>query len=245
MSTSFLFLVLLMFVLACLFNFKKTSFIAGTIIILSYFFIGNGFIPAYLLHNLQSTYNLSTPTHWKQRNTIILLGAGTSKDPRSNKIRPSILAFSRIMQTAILYHECKKANTTCNILISGGDTLNNGRTEAKTYQEALLSLGIRTKDIQLETQSKNTYQNTKFSSHLLKKQASSQLLLVSSALTLKRSLLYFSFFKIFPTPIASDFITIPFTLYPIGYNFAMNDFAMHEYIGIFRFYLYNFLKKII
>ncbi|WP_050763949.1 YdcF family protein [Rickettsiella grylli] len=243
MSTFFVFLLLLMFILACLFNLKKTSLMIGSIVILSYFFIGNGVIPAYLLHNLQSAYNLSTPIHWKQKNTIILLGAGTSKDPKSNKIRPSLFAFSRIIQTVLLYHKCKKANTICTILISGGDPLNNGNTEATIYQEALLSLGINAKDIQLETQSNNTYQNAKFSSFLLKKQDSSQLLLVNSAFTLKRSLLYFSFFNIYPTPIASDFITIPFTRYPIGYNFAMNDFVIHEYVGIFRFYLYDFFRN--
>jgi uncharacterized SAM-binding protein YcdF (DUF218 family) len=241
MSTFLIFLLILICILLSLFNYKKTSLITGSILVISYLAIGNGFFPAYLLHSLQSSYNQTTPINWKKTNTIILLGAGTSKDPGSNKAKPSILAFSRIAQTAIMYRECKKTNASCHILISGGDPLNNGKSEAKTYQESLLSLGVNSKDIQLETQSKNTYQNAEFSSYLLKNHDNEQLLLVNSRLALKRALLYFSFFSIYPKPIASDFITIPIAKYPLGYNFAMNDFAIHEYIGILRFYIYNFL----
>lgn len=240
MSTFFIFLLFLICILLSLFNYKKTSLIAGSIVILGYIFIGNGVCPTYLFHNLQLPYSQSHPIKWKKTNIIILLGAGTSKNPKSNEIKSSILSFSRITQTAIIYRECKNTNVSCHILISGGDPLNNGKSEAKTYQENLLSLGVNAKDILLETHSKNTFQNARFASYLLKKHYNEQILLVSSGLALKRALLYFYFFSIYPKPIASDFITIPITKYPLGYNFAMNDFAIHEYIGILRFYIYNF-----
>lgn len=241
MSTFFIFLLLLICILLSLFDFKKARIIAWSALLISYLVIGGGLLPAYLLYNLQSPYSQSTPIKWEKTNTIILLGAGTSQDPKSNKIKPSILAFSRITQTATLYRECKKTNVSCHILISGGDPLHNGKSEAEVYQGVLLALGVNSKDLQLETQSKNTYQNSEFSSLLLKKQYSEQLLLVNSGLTLKRSLLYFSFFKLHPKPIAADFITIPMSQYPLGYNFAMNDFAIHEYIGILHFYICNVL----
>ncbi|TLY48681.1 MAG: YdcF family protein [Gammaproteobacteria bacterium] len=240
MSTFFIFLLFLICILLSLFNYKKTSLIAGSIIVLGYIVVGNGFLPAYLLYKLQLPYSQLSSINWKKTNTIILLGAGTSKNPGTDKINPSILSFSRITQTAIIYRECKNNKRICHILISGGDPLNNGKSEANIYQESLISLGINPEDIELETQSKNTYQNAKFSSYLLKKQYNEQFFLVSSGLALKRALLYFSFFKIYPKPIASDFITIPITKYPLGYNFAMNDFAIHEYIGILRFHIYNF-----
>src|SRR5436190_1127046 len=156
MSTFFIFLLFLICILLSLFNYKKTSLIAGSIIVLGYIVVGNGFLPAYLLYKLQLPYSQLSSINWKKTN------------------------------------------------------------------------------------SKNTYQNAKFSSYLLKKQYNEQFFLVSSGLALKRALLYFSFFKIYPKPIASDFITIPITKYPLGYNFAMNDFAIHEYIGILRFHIYNF-----
>jgi uncharacterized SAM-binding protein YcdF (DUF218 family) len=240
MSTFFIFLLILICIFLNLFNYQKMCLVIGSILIVTYLVIGNGFFPAYLLHRLQSPYNQS-PIKWKKTNAIMLLGAGTSKDPQSNKIKPSLFAFSRIVQTAIIYRECKKANVSCFILISGGDPLNHGKSEAETYRETLLSLGINSKDIQLETHSKNTYQNAKFLTPILKNLHSEQILLVNSSFMLKRALLYFSFLNIYPIPIASDFITSPITKYPLGYNFAMNDFALHEYIGILRFYIYNFL----
>lgn len=240
MSTFFIFLIFLICILLNLFSYKKTSLIVGSIGILAYIVIGNGFFPAYLLHKLQFPYSQLSTINWKKTNTIILLGAGTSKDPYTDKINPSILAFSRIAFTTIIYRECKNSNKICHVLLSGGDPLNNGESEAKAYQEILIPLGVNSEDIQLETQSKNTYQNAKFSSYLLKKQTNEQLLLVSSGLALKRALVYFSFFNIYPKPIASDFITIPITKFPLGYNFAMNDFAIHEYLGILRFHIYNF-----
>lgn len=240
MSTLFIFLLLLLSIFLGIINYKKASLIAGSILVVSYLVIGDGFFPTYVLHNLQSPYSQSAPTAWKKTNTIILLGAGTSKVPESNIVKPSILAFSRIVETAKLYRECKAASVSCTILVSGGDTLNNGKPEAMVYRDTLLSLGINLNDIKLESKSKNTYQNAKFTSYLLKKQASEQILLITSALSIKRALLYFSHFNIRPIPIAADFITVPISKLPLGYNFAMSDFAVHEYLGIIRFYIYNF-----
>ncbi len=241
MSTKFIFLFLLLSASLGIVNYKKTSLIISLFAIISYLVVGDGLFPAYLLHNLQTPYSQATYPSWKKTNTLLLLGAGTSKVPGSHMIKPSILSFSRIMETAKLYRGCKLTQVSCHILISGGDPLNNGKSEAATYRDSLLSLGVNPSDIQLESQSRNTYQNAKFSSYLLKKQARDQILLISSGLVIKRALLYFSYFGIHPVPIASDFITIPISKLPLGYNFAMSDFVLHEYLGIARFYIYNFL----
>lgn len=239
MSTMFIFIFLVLSVFFGLMNAIKTGFILGLLAIIGFIIVGDGVLPAYLLHNLQIPYSQATYPSWKKTNTLLLLGAGTSKVPRSHIIKPSILSFSRIIETGKLYRECKLARVNCHILISGGDPLNNGKSEAATYRDSLLSLDVNPDDIQLESQSRNTYQNAAFSSYLLKKQSNDQILLISSGLALKRALLYFSYFDIHPIPIASDFITIPISKFPLGYNFAMSDFAVHEYLGMARFYIYN------
>ncbi|RDH41106.1 MAG: YdcF family protein [Candidatus Aquirickettsiella gammari] len=241
MSTVFIFIFLVLSIFFGLVNYIKTGFILGLLAIISFIVVGDGFFPAYLLHNLQAPYSQTRYPSWKKTNTLLLLGAGTSKVPGSRMIKPSILSFSRIIETARLYRACKLTQVSCHILISGGDPLNNGKSEAATYRDSLLSLDVNPGDIQLESQSRNTYENAEFSSYLLKKQARDQILLISSGLVIKRALLYFSYFNIHPVPIASDFITIPISKLPLGYNFAMSDFAAHEYLGIARFYIYNFL----
>jgi uncharacterized SAM-binding protein YcdF (DUF218 family) len=238
MSTLFIFiLVAFTLALGCT-KYKKLCTTFALLTLICFLLIGDGFIPSYLLQFLQ-TNKLSNAINWQKNNTIIVLGAGTSKPP-GTEIKPSLMAFSRITAAAELYRRCKTKAPYCYILISGGDPLHNGKSEAATYRDTLLALGIPQTDIQLETLSKNTFQNAKFTSNLLKKHQNEQILLLSSGLTLKRALLYFSYFNIYPTPIPSDFITIPFSIFPLGYNLAMNDFAIHEIIGIVRFYIYNF-----
>lgn len=240
MSTIFIFIFLGLSAFFSLVNSIKMGFIFCLLAIVGFIIVGDGFFPAYLLHNLQTPYSQATSYSWKKTNTLLLLGAGTSKVPNSNIINPSILSFSRIIETTKLYHECKLTRASCHILISGGDPLNNGKSEAATYRDSLLSLAVNPSDIQLESQSRNTYQNAEFSSYLLKKQTSDQILLISSGLAIKRALLYFSYFDIHPVPIASDFITVPISKLPLGYNFAMSDLAVHEYLGIAHFYIYHF-----
>jgi uncharacterized SAM-binding protein YcdF (DUF218 family) len=248
MSMLFIFLLLLLTLLLGIFRYRKLSFLIGLITLFSFIVIGNGFIPFYLLKSLQ-IHTPSQAIKWKKDNIIVVLGAGTSKPAKSNKIEPSLMAFSRITTVAALYHNCKINSSHCHILISGGDPQHNGKTEAAIYRETLLNLAINDADIQLEPNSNNTFENAKFTRAILKQKPHSQILLVSSGFTLKRALLYFSYFNIHPIPIPSDFIKLSFTKFPLAYNLAMNDFAIHEIIGIVRFYIYNFFgwneKKII
>ena len=68
-----------------------------------------------------------------------------------------------------------------------------------------------------------------------------KLFLVTSGLHLRRALLYFGHFGVYPTPCAADRITPLLSILPVGYNFAIADFAAHEYVGIVRYYVYNLL----
>lgn len=240
MSTLFIFLLLLLTLLLGIFGYKKLNLLIGLITLLTFLLIGNGFIPFYLLKFLQ-IYTEPQVIKWKESNTIVVLGAGTSKPVGSDETKPSLMSFSRITTAAALYHNCKINSSHCHILISGGDPQHNGKTEAATYRETLINLGIKHSDIQLESDSKNTFQNAKFISALLEQKSDKQILLVSSGLTLRRALLYFSYFKIHPIPVPADFIMIPFSKFPLAYNLAINDFAVHEIIGIAQFYIYNFL----
>jgi uncharacterized SAM-binding protein YcdF (DUF218 family) len=58
--------------------------------------------------------------------------------------------------------------------------------------------------------------------------------MISSGLHLPRALLYFSHFGVNPTPCAADYIVPSVSIFPIGYNFAIADLAVHEYLGILR-----------
>lgn len=203
--------------------------------------IGNGFIPSLLLKHLQSSFVDLPEPNWKNKNVIVLLGAGALKLPATHRWQPTIMAYSRINAAAQLYLACIKDHKQCTIIVSGGDALKVGKSEAEVYEKTLLDLGVKASDIILEANSMNTFQNAQFTSAILKKMNFDQVILVTSGIHLRRSLRYFSHFAITATPALADYLTAPITVIPIGYNFAMTDFAVHEYLGIVRNVVYSYL----
>lgn len=221
-------------------KYKKTSTTILLIGFICFCWIGSGLLPQFLLGKLESPYQSLHP-QWKANNAIILLGAGTIKNPNDQQVTPTVIAYSRIYEAARLYTSCKKTNNHCFILVSGGDALKTGIPEAIVYQDALVSLGIDPADIQVEAKSMNTYKNAEYTSKLIKQQTINEIILVTSAIHMKRSLLYFSQFGIHAEPAPADYLSACISVIPQSYNFLMMDFAVHEITGILRLYVYNFL----
>lgn len=209
---------------------------AGTAVLFS---IGMGYVPGILLHHLES--HVATLSHpaWGKRNAIIVLGAGTVV-AKHHCIKPTFISYSRMLEAAKLYFSCKKSSDTCIIIPSGGDPAHHGESEAETIQTELLALNVAPQDIIIEPNSNNTFQNAENTYAILKTHLFDSLILVTSGIHMRRSLLYFSFFAINPQPAPSDYMTAINSIVPLGYNFALFDFTMHEYVGMARFYVYNF-----
>lgn len=234
----------------CLFVFKwnKAGFSIMITALLLFLLIGSGVFVSFI--NLQETpFNPERfkyfYTHWKPKNTIILLGSGTVKIAETGEVIPSTPGYARIYQSAHLYFSCKKSSSVCNIIISGGDVTKSGRSEAATYKDILVNLGVKSADIIVEDKSLNTFKNAEFCSKILiqtqKEQKNHEIFLVTSAFHLPRSLLYFAHFNIFPIPVASDYFSIRISFTPTSYNFLISDFVVKELIGYMRYSIYNAL----
>src|SRR5258707_6484323 len=238
-------LTILFFLLAsvsfALLNRRRSTAIAITATLIAFEAVGSGLIPSFLLEPLQSKSIVTDNPIWGERNVIIVLGDGNARLPSQSIVRPSILAYSRILEAIRLYILAKKSDHQCTILISGGDASGTGVTEADDYRAEMVQLGVADTDILLERRSMNTFQNAEFSGAILREQRFDKLFLVTSGLHLPRALLYFSYFSIYPTPCAADYIVPPVSILPTGYNFTIADLAAHEYIGMLRYYIYNFL----
>jgi len=202
--------------------------------------MGNGLLGNFLLNKLQDKSIMNAPVTWKRNNAIIVLGAGTVRDEATQLIQPTLFAYSRIEKGASEYFSCMKTQNKCTIIISGGDATYTGVSEAELYRHYLLDLNIVSADILVENQSLNTFKNAEFTDKILQKNTYDNIVLVTSGIHLKRSLLYFSYFKIYPIPRASDFIATYITPFPNGYNVAITEIATHEYLGIARFHIYNY-----
>lgn len=201
--------------------------------------LGCGPMAAWLLDGLQSDYRTKPSIAWGQRNAIVLLGAGTEKP--ADAVEPGTYAYARIVEAAQRYNDCRKAAAQCRVIVSGGDAARHGMAEAGVYRGLLAGLGVDAADVLPEPDSMNTWQNAQFTSALLRRYDADRVVLVSSGIHLKRSALYFAHFGVAATPARADYLRAIRSILPLSYNFVLADIALHEYLGIARYHVYNLL----
>jgi len=100
-------------------------------------------------------------------------------------------SVDRLLQTIALY----KKGKIKTILLSGGSgrLTNPDEKESPIIKEVLLVAGVSEKDILMESKSRNTWENAKYSSQMIKDQASDgKVLVITSAWHMRRSLACFS-----------------------------------------------------
>lgn len=203
--------------------------------------IGCGPVPAWLMRGLQGDYAVTPPPLWQARNAIVLLGAGTFRDTVHGTVEPSFFANGRILTAVAQYQSCHATGGDCKVLVSGGDALRNGAPEAIVYRGTLVRAGVPATDVLLEDRSLSTWHNAQYSKPILDAYAPQHTVLITSGLHMRRSLLYFAHFGIQPQPVRGDLIEPLWSFYPLSWNFAVADAALHEYVGIARYHVYNAL----
>jgi uncharacterized SAM-binding protein YcdF (DUF218 family) len=200
-----------------------------------------GPLPDWLLGPLQEDYPTTPFVHWSSRNAIILLAAGTTRVSDDDPLAPTVFASGRIIKTVELYRACKLTGNSCLVLISGGDSQHHGTAESTVYAGVLARLGVLPQDIQTETLSMNTFENARYSRGLVLIYDPQTLLLVTSAFHLHRSLIDFAHFSLKPMPVSSDPLAATWAFLPQASNLELCDLALHEYVGIAQFYVYEAL----
>jgi len=213
---------------------------AGALAVLLFLLTGCGLLPRVLLQRLESPYALRPALDWAPHNAIVLL-TGDSVYVPHDKVEPSRSAYGRITEAAVLYRDCRQAQAACKVLVSGGDPSHMDTTLAASYGAVLRQLGVPADDLILETRSNTTWQNAQFSRPLLARLDAPRVWLVSSAWHLRRSVLYFGHFGIVATPVRADYLRGQLTGWPSASNFVLADIALHEYLGIARYRVYNLL----
>ena len=197
-----------------------------------------GVVPAMQLSATQLTNPLSAVT-WHDRNSIVVLGAGTVE--RAGPLAPDVPAFAygRVTMAATAWRDCQAHEKACNIVVSGGDPMHHGEAEATVYGRALEGLGVPQSALILETKSRNTWQNAAFSMRLVP--ADRQVVVVTSGLHLKRALVFFDHVRPGAQGIAADRLAPSFGLGWTGYNLLVADAALHEEIGLLQYHVYNLM----
>ena len=233
-------ILLLIAVASLLFNRRRSGMLCTLMALVVFFLVGSGSLTQLTLNSLQSHAPLEKP-HWTKSNGILLLGIGTVTWPGSSHISTHPLGYPRIHEAARLYYLCKQQAVVCRVITSGGDPTHHGTAESAVMARELMEIGIPSADIIMEPKSRNTFENAKFSSEIIHSQNLDNLILVTSGFHMKRSLLLFQAFNLYPQPAPSDRLSTRVSLLPVSLNFAYFDIALHEYIGMAQYYVYNMM----
>jgi uncharacterized SAM-binding protein YcdF (DUF218 family) len=201
---------------------------------------GTGRLTAKLLDPLQRPYPTVREPRWGRRTAIVVLGAGALRST-AGEVQPTVLGYARIVEGVRLYRLGAAGGHACTLLLCGGDALGAGLPEAVSYGAVARDLGVPQGALLLETRSLNTFRNAEYAAPMLRAGGFDRVILVTSALHMRRSLLYFSRFGIETVPAATGPLTAMGTLLPVAYNLALADFALHEYLGVQRLRLYDAL----
>ena len=177
---------------------------------------------------------------WTDRSTIVVLGAGLAEGVRGRERTIPVWAFGRLVRVEELYRECGLVRDDCMVFISGGAGDGNNK-EADAYGVELVRMGVPADAIVLERESRNTWENAAFTAKLLHARGRTSPVIVTSALHVRRALLYFRAFRLSGIGVASDYLESEMSWYPTALNVAMADLALHECAGILRYRLYDAL----
>jgi uncharacterized SAM-binding protein YcdF (DUF218 family) len=192
-----------------------------------------------MLKALEAGFASQALQPWQPRTAIIVLGGGVERGGEPGQLEVFPLVYARVVKGLELYLQCKHAGNTCVLLVSGGDPAKLGSSEAQVYADLLSRLGVDPADLAIEGQSLNTWQNAQFCAAWLLQHHQDQVVLVTSALHLRRATLYFSHFGVRVESVRADYVRASTGLLPQAVNFPLTDLALHEYAGLVRYYVYE------
>lgn len=169
-----------------------------------------------------------------EADAIVLLGGGERGTPTDWPYPDLGRGADRIWHAARLFH-AGKAET---IIVSGGRMGWTGdrQTGAKAMRELLIDLGVPGLAILMEAESRNTRENAVNTAAIAEKQKIERVLLVTSALHMRRSLATFEAAGLEAVPAAADFEVMPEPPHPLRWlpdAEALHDStrAIKEYLG--------------
>lgn len=171
---------------------------------------------------------------------IVILGGGTLKGKTSEEYTLNPVSIARLMKGYLLFRERKLP-----IFLSGGTVWRNeSQSESQIMKNILLQLGVPEENIVIEENSRNTWENARFTTELLQKKSITTFYLVSSQSHLKRALFAFAYFypnsTIIPVSAYATYHQGPFhleELLPSLEAFSASCILLHEWWGLLLYRL--------
>lgn len=192
------------------------------------------------VQGLEKKYQPISEIDLKKGEFYVLLGGGIyDKAPVSlgEKGSPSEVSMGRLVELVRLYRVSPKT-----IVVSGGIVISGEISEAEVYKKYLVDLGVKNEDVIIESKSKTTAENAKFTTEIAKKLKFKKVIVVTSATHMNRAKKSFEKLglEVIPAPGAyiSDYEKYDImSLMPRVSNIEMIFRSLWEYIGVIYYKL--------
>ncbi len=238
--------VLLIFSLFLLDRKKIAIFLSVLLIFLLYLF-SSWFGEYILLKPLEDDYTYLQETQMDNLNLtnpiIVVLGGGIVEDSLAEgKVSTEVgeVTLARLYGAYRIYK-----NLECPVWVSGGTVpgFSGNIPAADVMGEVLVELGISREDIYNETQSRTTFENAHFTIEQIKQQGYHEIILVTSAVHMRRSAQVFenSDITIIPAPVNYLFENSRpgiLDILPNRFSWDHNLRALHEWIGLLYYRIF-------
>ena len=212
----------------------------------------NAWVPAVLTRSLEWQY--LPPDTYPQTEVIVVLGGSTDSAQYPRQIVEIGGAGDRLLYAAHLYHQ----GVAPHLLLTGGyiPWKNERNAPADDMAEILGMLGVPESALWYETDSRNTYENARFSREILAEKGIERIILVTSAMHMPRAAALFEKqgFEVIPAPAdynitqtgwarlwEPNLTTQLFNFLPSVSHLSETTSALKEYIGILTYRLRGWL----
>lgn len=191
-------------------------------------------VPVLLVKNLERIYLPFFPdsSDFAESVNIYVLAAGHTDDKRlPSNGQLSATGLARITEAVRLYREISPSR----IIISGPGGLED-LNQAEVLKRTCLIMGVEDKNIELIKDGVNT--RTEASEYIKKYGNDNELILVTSAIHMRRALIWFREYGIEPFPAPADFMIRQgskkgkYQWMPSANYLKMMEAATHEYAGL-------------
>jgi len=215
-------------------NKKKIIKFFSLLFIFLFIFFGIYSLPYFLLKKLED-YIKSSKISYSQLTGVIVLGGGVEEGlvPKERNEASLNEAAERLTKALEIY----KKNPRIIILFSGfsASLKLEGWNESDTARKFFIDQGVREENLIFENQSRNTFENVKFSKKILEDKKGNWGL-VTSASHMARSFMVFKKNGIILEPISVDYKTGTSKIFWLTFDFykavKLWKTLLHEVIGI-------------
>ncbi|PKN86389.1 MAG: hypothetical protein CVU46_07845 [Chloroflexi bacterium HGW-Chloroflexi-8] len=223
------------------------------IVVVVIFIAGNQWVSAILARSLEWRY--LPPENMPLNSVVVVLGGGTESEQYPRQMPEVGGAGDRVTYALKLYRD----GVAGKLLLSGGNIEwlgSRSSTGAQEMVELLTLMGVPKDIMQLQNESRNTYEDALYCAEILKKLGVSEIILVTSASHMPRSVALFQKQGLTVIPAPADFgITaegwtnlwhpsvgeVFVHLVPSASDLSSTQTVLKEYIGILMYKLRGWL----